>query len=489
MPTAIVECVPNFSEGKDAAKIKQITDAIEATPGATLLDVDPGRDTNRTVVTFVGSPEAAAEAAFQAIAKAAQVIDMSRHHGRTRGWTPRTFARSCPSRALRWRDSRRLPAASRRGWARSWRSRSTCTRRRPRRPSAATWRTSARASTRGWPGSWPIRAGSPTTARAVQSPHRRHRDRRPSFPDRLQHHAEHPRQGRRRRYCHGAAQPAGWPAPRRARPIIPAATSFSTARAVFPAATATLRAARSDQVERHCREEHGYELRELAACAIGDFSNVVGQKVRRAGKFRCCKAIGWYVDQYKRAQISINLTNYLVTPPHLVLEEARRLAADRGLVVTGSEVVGMVPYRAMLEAGTFYLARQGGSPAVPVADILEAAVFSMGLGDVQPFEIARKVIGLPVRNPSCLVRMRMDDFVNEVSRDTPAPGGGSIAALAGSLGAALSSMVANLTRHKAATADQSRGRRPRASGDEKARPPAAPRRTTILRPSPRRPRP
>ena len=133
-------------------------------------------------------------------------------------------------------------------------------------------------------------------------------------------------------------------------------------------------------------------------------------------------------------QISINLTDHLVTPPHLVLEEARRLAADRGLVVTGSEVVGMIPYRAMLEAGRYYLARQGGSPAVPVADVLEAAVFSMGLSDVQPFDIARKVIGLPVRPPTCLARMRMDDFVDEVSRDTPAPGGGSIAALAGAPG-------------------------------------------------------
>ena len=119
---------------------------------------------------------------------------------------------------------------------------------------------------------------------------------------------------------------------------------------------------------------------------IADFRTSVGQKVRRAGKFPCCKAIGWYVDQYRRAQISINLTNYRVTPPHLVLEEARRLAAERGLVVTGSEVVGMIPYRAMLEAGKYYLDRQGGSCGVPAADLLEAAVFSMGLGDVQPFD-------------------------------------------------------------------------------------------------------
>ena len=452
MPTAIVECVPNFSEGKDAAKIKQITDAIEATPGATLLDVDPGRDTNRTVVTFVGSPEAAAEAAFQAIAKAAQVIDMSRHHGAhprmgatdvcpfvpVEGVTLEDCAAIARSVASRVGKELEIPVYLYEAAAAS-----------PERRNLANIREGeyeglARklADPRWQPDYGPARFNPRTGATVIGARHfliaynitLNTRDKAAAGDIAM----ELRETGRVARTKTGSS-------------YYSRGDILFYREGRFPCGNCDFAGSTFDQVERHCREEHGYELRELAACAIGDFSNVVGQKVRRAGKFRCCKAIGWYVDQYKRAQISINLTNYLVTPPHLVLEEARRLAADRGLVVTGSEVVGMVPYRAMLEAGTFYLARQGGSPAVPVADILEAAVFSMGLGDVQPFEIARKVIGLPVRNPSCLVRMRMDDFVDEVSRDTPAPGGGSIAALAGSLGAALSSMVANLTRHKAAT--------------------------------------
>ena len=178
------------------------------------------------------------------------------------------------------------------------------------------------------------------------------------------------------------------------------------------------------ETELHCRAAHGYELRELATETIADFARVIGQKVPRAGKFKFCKAIGWYADAYQRAQISINLTNYRVTPPHVVLEEARRLAAERGLVVTGSEIVGLIPYAALLEAGEYYLRRQGRSPHVPTADILETAVFSLGLNDVQPFDIAKKVIGMPPQRAKGLVGMTVCDFVDEVSRDTPAPGGG-----------------------------------------------------------------
>ena len=138
----------------------------------------------------------------------------------------------------------------------------------------------------------------------------------------------------------------------------------------------------------------------------------------------------------------------------MVLEEARRLAAERGLAVTGSEVVGVIPYRALLEAGKFYLRRQGASCGIPVGDILETAVFSMGLGDVQPFDIEKKVLGLPARKPAALVGMKVADFVDEVSRDTPAPGGGSIAALAGALGAALASMVGGITNHKTNDAEK-----------------------------------
>jgi len=174
----------------------------------------------------------------------------------------------------------------------------------------------------------------------------------------------------------------------------------------------------------------------------------VGQKAYKAGLFKCCKAIGWYVDAYKRAQLSINLTDYKTTSMVDVLEVARKMAADRGLVVTGSEIVGLVPFKPLFDAGQYYLRGMGKSPFVPAQDVLECAIFSMGLSDVAPFEIDKKVLGLPKSYPNGLMSMAAKDLVTEVSRDTPAPGGGSIAALAGALGAALASMVANLTKAK-----------------------------------------
>ena len=213
----------------------------------------------------------------------------------------------------------------------------------------------------------------------------------------------------------------------------------------FPCGNCNHDATTLEALEAHCKEAHGYDLRHLLRLNdIDARKGVVGQKAYKAGLFSHCKAIGWYVDTYKRAQLSINLTNYKVTAPHTVLEVTRKMAADRGLVVTGSEIVGLVPFQALYQAGQFYLRQQGKSPFIPVADVLENAVFSMGLADVSPFEMDKKVLGLPkVGNLMTMVGV---DFVEEVSRDTPAPGGGSIAALAGSLGAALTSMVANLTQ-------------------------------------------
>jgi glutamate formiminotransferase/formiminotetrahydrofolate cyclodeaminase len=154
------------------------------------------------------------------------------------------------------------------------------------------------------------------------------------------------------------------------------------------------------------------------------------------------------VPKYDRAQISINLTNYKVTSMHHVLEETRKLAMERGLVVTGSEIVGMVPYPALLETGKFYLKQQHRSVGVPIRDILNTAVQSLGLNDVSPFKIEERVLGLPKNLDNALVEMKLTDFIDEVSRESPAPGGGSIAALAGALGVSLSSMVSNLTANK-----------------------------------------
>ena len=204
----------------------------------------------------------------------------------------------------------------------------------------------------------------------------------------------------------------------------------------------------SDKIEnliKHCQSEHNYDLAELLNANGINLDKVEGNSAKIPGIFSHCKAIGWLVPEYNRAQISINLTNYKITPMHVVLEATRKLAEERGIVVTGSEVVGMVPYPALLETGKYYLRKQQRSTGIPIRDILEVAVQSLGLRDVSDFNIDERVLGLPKSESEDLVVMKVNDFIDEVSRESPAPGGGSIAALAGALGAALTSMVSNLS--------------------------------------------
>jgi glutamate formiminotransferase/formiminotetrahydrofolate cyclodeaminase len=451
MAHQVVECVPNFSEGRDMAKIRQITDAIEGVAGVTLLDVDPGADTNRTVVTFVGGPDAVVEAAFRAVLTASQVLDMSTHHGAH----PRMGATDvCPfvpvegvslddcaelARRLGERVGRELGipvylyehAASR-----------------PQRRNLAVVRKGEyegleeKLKDPKWvpdfgPATFHARAGALITgAREFLIAYNitlnsRDKNHATDIAFELREKGRVARRGQRDPY-------------------------YSSGEVLFyregnyPCGNCAFDGATFEETQAHCREVHGYDLtRLLALNDIDAGKGVVGRKVYRAGLFTHCKAIGWYVDAYKRAQLSINLTNHKVTSPVDVLEAARRMAAERGLVVTGSEIVGLVPFQALHQAGRHYLQAQGKSPFVPVADVLESAVFSMGLADVAPFDIDKKVIGLPRTYPGGLMAMAGRDFVDEVSRDTPAPGGGSIAALAGALGAALASMVANLTQGKA----------------------------------------
>ena len=213
-------------------------------------------------------------------------------------------------------------------------------------------------------------------------------------------------------------------------------------------------AATWDELALHCGSAHGYDVGELLRSNGLEPPDLDGQKVYRPGTFRHCKAIGWYVDDYKRAQISINMTNYKETPLHVVYDEARRLATARGLVVTGSEIVGVVPLAALLDSGRHYLRAQGKPIGAPVMDVLRTAAMALGLSDVAPFDIEKKVLGLPKTPDKALVRMGVREFTDEVSRETPAPGGGSIAALAGALGAALASTVANLTHGKEGTEER-----------------------------------
>jgi len=452
MSQRIVECVPNFSEGRDKAKLRQIADAIAAVAGVRLLDVDPGADTNRTVVTFVGEPESVLEAAYRGIEAAARLIDMRTH----RGSHPRLGACDvCPFVPVEGVSMEECAALARRLGERVGNELEIPVylyehaASRPERRNLAVVREGEyeglekKLQDPVWAPDYGPARFSPhfgalvTGARefliayniTLNSTDKAHAA---DIALALREIGRIGRRGQKNAYYSSGRK-------------------LRYGEGVFPCGTCDFDGKSFAETERHCRDAHGYALGEvLAANGVDPDRGVTGKNVYRPGLFKACKAIGWYVDTYRRVQISINLTDWRTTSPVDVLEAARKLAAERGLVVTGSEIVGLIPFEALFAAGARYLEAQGRSAGVPVRDVLEAAVFGMGLNDVAPFDIAKKTIGLPPRVAGPLMEMRACDFVDEVSRGTPTPGGGSIAALAGSLGAALASMVANLTLGKAA---------------------------------------
>ena len=403
----LVECVPNFSEGRDREKIRSITLEIEAVPGVKLLDVDPGASTNRTVVTFIGPPEAVAEAAFRAVAKAAEVIDMRGHAGAhprlgatdvcpfvpVSGVTMEDCVRLAAEVGRRIGDELGIPVYLYEAAARK-----------PERRNLAT-----------------VRAGEYE-----------------GLPEKLKD-------------------------PRWAPDFGPAAFN--------PKSGATVVGAREFLIaynfnlntrDRKLAHEIALSLRESGRARRDKEGNIVkdarGNTVKVPGKFKEVKSVGWYVEDYGLAQVSVNFTNYKVTPIHVVFEEASRLAAKLGLRLTGSELVGLIPKEALLMAGRYYFEKQGKSPGVPDAELVRMAVRSLGLSDVVPFEPEKKIIEFQVGEPGpALVDMTLRGFADELSMDSPAPGGGSVAALCGALSAGLSAMVANLTVGKKGYEDVSAG--------------------------------
>ena len=386
----IIECVPNFSEGQNTEIIKQITDQIESVAGVRLLNVDPGKATNRTVVTFVGSPEAVIEAAFLSIQKAGELIDMRVHKGEH----PRMGATDvCPLIPIAGISMEETAV-----WARRLAERVG------RDLQIPVYLYEAAQSDKRRSNLSVIRAGEyEGFFKKIKLPE--------WAPD------------------HG---PAEFDV-RRGGTVI-GARDFLVAYNVNLNTTSTRRA-----------NAIAFDVRE-AGRVIKE-----GEKsVQIPGTLKAVKAIGWYIDEYGIAQISMNLTNIRVTPVHVAFDEVCRAAAERGIRVTGSELVGLIPLQAMLDAGKYFLEKQQRSTGVSEKELIRIAILSMGLDELGPFKPEERIIEYQLRSATAdkLVRMSLTGFADETASESAAPGGGSIAAYVGSLGAALGTMVANLSSHK-----------------------------------------
>ncbi len=393
----LMECVPNFSEGRDQKVLDAIATVISSVNNVTLLDVDPGADTNRTVFTMAGTPEAVVEAAFLAIKKGAELIDMSKHHGAH----PRMGATDvCPFIPIS--DMTMDECA---GWAKVLGERVG------RELNIPVYLYEHAATKPEWKNLATVRQGEyEALADKAKDPYWK-----PDFGP----HEFNPKSG---------------------------ATAIS-AREFLIAYNINLNT--RDKKKAH---ELALMIRESGRPAKGadgkQLKDDAGNKVIIPGLFQACKAVGWYIDGYNRAQISINLTNYKITPAHIVLEKVRELAHEMGIQVTGSELVGLIPKAALMEAGVFYLKRLGESAGIPERMIMETAVQSMGLTDLGPFDLDKKVIEYTIAKQDALVNLTLTGFCDLLSTDAPAPGGGSVAALCTAMSGALTAMVSNLTVDK-----------------------------------------
>lgn len=390
----LVECVPNFSEGRDRAVIDAIARAIAGVAGVKLLDVDPGADTNRTVYTFVGPPEAVSDAALAAARRAAELIDMRRHTGAH----PRIGALDvCPIVPVAEVTMEECVAMAR-----------TLGRRIAEELDIPVYFYEYAATSDERRSLAAIRAGEYE-----------------GLPQKLADPRWAPDCG-----------PATFN-PRLGATVV-GAREFLIA---YNVNLNTRDRRLASEIALNIREG-GRLKRDASGTPVTDHE---GQPVRIPGRLRAVRAIGWYIEEYGQAQVSINLLNFRTTPLHEVFETVCDEAARLGLRVTGSELVGMAPLAVFTAAGRYYLTRQGKSPGAPERELVQLAVKSLGLDQLGPFDPAKKIIEYAVRTPAPLMSRTVSHFVDEVSMESPTPGGGSVAALAGSLAAALAAMVANLT--------------------------------------------
>ena len=399
----LIECVPNFSEGRDQNIIGQITDAIKSVDGVSLLDVDPGASTNRTVVTFVGNPEAAVEAAFRGIKKAAELIDMRKH----KGAHPRMGATDvCPF----------IPVSNV-----SWEEAIACANKLGKRvgeelkipvylyEKAAKDKSRSNLSI--------IRAGEYE-----------------GFFEKIKQSEWKPDFGPAVFNEKSGATVIG------VRDFLVAYNVNLNTKSVRRATSVAFDVREQGRVKTEDGTPSGKPILD---------SN--GEAVRIPGMLKHVKAIGWFVKEYGIAQVSINLTNIEETPLHVAFDACIESAARRGLRVTGSEIVGMVPKKCLVDAGRYFLRKQRWSEGASEEELIDIAIRSMGLSELRPFDPKEKVIELKIESAEqklSLAKMNLREFCNETLSDSPAPGGGSVAALMGALGASLGGMVANLSAGK-----------------------------------------
>ncbi|PKO97250.1 MAG: glutamate formimidoyltransferase [Bacteroidetes bacterium HGW-Bacteroidetes-7] len=402
----IIECVPNFSEGRNMQVIKQITDVIEIVEGVKLLNVDPGAATNRTVVTFVGSPEQVVEAAFLAIKKAAEVIDMRVHHGEH----PRMGATDvCPL----------IPIAG---------------------ISMEETAEYARALAK--------RVGEELLIpvycyeNAAFAPERKN----------LANCRAGEYEGLSQKFLNPQWRPDFGPATFNESVARTGATAIG-ARDFLIAVNFNLNTTstrRANAIAFDVREK-GRKMREGDSITGKVVKDAKGEEVWIPGTLKGCKAIGWFIEEYGIAQVSMNVTDIKATPVHIAFDEVVAKAAHRGIRVTGSEIVGLIPKNVLIDAGKYYLDKQNRSAGISEEEIIKIAVKSMGLDDLKPFDPRERVIEYLIEEGANkkLIDLTCKGFARETASESPAPGGGSVSAYMGALGAALGTMVANLSSHKA----------------------------------------
>jgi len=410
MEKRLIECVPNFSEGRNAEVINAIASAIQTVSGVNLLNVDPGEATNRTVFTFVGEPQAVVEAAFRAEKRAAELIDMRKHHGAhprmgatdvlplipIAGITLEECATLARDLAKRIADELEIPCYCYEAAAL-----------RPERRNLAVCRSGEYEA----------------------------------LPEKLADEKRAPDFGARA-YDEKVAQ-TGCTAVGARDFLIAVNFNLNT--------TSTRRA---NAIAFDVREK-GRPVREGNPITGKIVRDEQGNAVMKPGTLKGVKAIGWYIEEYGVAQVSMNITDINATPLHVAFEEVSRCAQNRGIRVTGTEIVGLLPKRCLIDAGKYFLEKQNRSTGIPEADIMKIAIKSMGLDDLKPFEPKEKVIEMMIdTTPAPLINLTAEGLAQETSRESPAPGGGSIAAYMGALGAALGTMVANLSAHKPGWDDQ-----------------------------------